>query len=75
MSNFQSDAYLISFYASFFAVTAMETPAILVGIPPMYRPINTAPYNWSRFMHFYQFFEGHLKAILQQDNLSFYSGQ
>ena len=75
MSNQDNNDYFIAFYASFFAVSALEIPACLVGFPPLYRPINPSPPNWARFWQFYRFFEMHLTAILQyqSNNPSFIS--
>ena len=56
--------YLIAFYASFFAITALDTDAHLVGNPPLYQPLAPSPWAVTRFIQLYHFFYEHLATII-----------
>ena len=53
----------MSFYASFFAVRALDIEAHLVGNPPLFRPFSPSPWALTKFNELYIFFE-HLATII-----------
>ena len=61
----EQDHYLVMFYANFFAITALDTEAHLVGNPPLYQPLNPSPWVLIRFHELSVIFYNHLATILE----------
>ena len=61
----EQDHYLVMFYATFFAITALDTEAHLVGNPPLYQPLNPSPWVLIRFRELSLIFYDHLATILE----------
>ena len=60
--------YVLSFYASFCAIRALDIEAHLVGNPPVFRPVNPSPWALTQFNQLYVFFYGHLAEIIGAPN-------
>ena len=62
------DHYFLSFYASFFAIRALDLEAHLVGNPPLFRPVAPSPWALTQFNQLFIFFYEHLATIVGASN-------